>query len=108
METLKEEDVLLGKYLNTDIDEYFIEFSSTEESKLVDEFETPENYKYVVMTATRENCTFPDWVTVANPEGLREVIMNDDQCLPDLRFEYKGKETTLIDFFKKEIFHIED
>ncbi len=75
---------------------------------MVDEFELPENYRYIVMRGTREGREFPNWISIANPEGLRQVIEDDKNCLPDLKFEFKGEEITLIDFFKKHIFNIEE
>ena len=45
MRKLIDENIVLGKYQDTDIDEYSIFFSHNMESSLVDEFELPEDKK---------------------------------------------------------------
>ena len=106
MRKLIDENIVLGKFQDTDIDEYSIFFSHNMESSLVDEFELPEDHNYIVMTGTQKGEMFPDWVTIANPEGLKEVIEKDKKCLPDLHFEFRGEKITLIDLFKKHIFNL--
>lgn len=105
MEKLIESNIGLGKYMDTDIDEYTIFFSHNTESSLVDEYEIPKEYKYIVTTGTQKGKTFPDWISIANPEGLKKIIEKDNKCLPEIRFDFKNEEgITLIDFFKKYIF----
>ena len=93
---LLERNIQKGSYcLDKDIDEYTLEFTHPSgrdyNSEYVDEYELPKNYEYIVTTNTEDGKNFPSWVSIANPEGLRDVIDKDDECLPDLHFIFKGE-----------------
>ena len=105
MVTLQPENITVEDYLNTDIESLCLRFVYSNESALVDEYEVPDSYKYNVFTYTREGETVPDFIEIANYEWMKNVIYEDEKCLPDIRFNFEDeKGITLIDFIKKYIF----
>lgn len=104
MVDLKDDNIIFSKYLDTDIDSVCVYFLRSNESAFVDEYDIPEEYKYIVFVGVRENETFPDYIEIANYKELKEIINKDKNCLPDIQFNYKDdKNISLIDFFRKYI-----
>ena len=96
---LKVIGVVEDKYMGTEIDSLYIHFDDTKTECLVDEFDVPLEYDYMVYYTTKVGHTMPSWVEIVDPA---EVIRLDNPPLPDWGpIQYNGEKMTLHELIKK-------